>query len=127
MKCQAAGGDIVPIEQKTGIEQFAERLATLFPLWVFIGATIGITNPPAVTWLDTEKFTYGLGFLMLSMGLTLTFDDFRKCMKTPWPILVGFLAQYIVKPVLGYFIAKALNLNGALATGLILVSCCPGG
>ncbi|MFQ6651006.1 hypothetical protein Gotur_023383, partial [Gossypium turneri] len=26
-----------------------------------------------VTWLETDLFTLGLGFLMLSMGLTLTF------------------------------------------------------
>jgi predicted Na+-dependent transporter len=45
---------------------------------VVLGATIGITRPSAVTWLDSDKFTYALGFLMLSMGLTLTVDDFKK-------------------------------------------------
>jgi len=39
-----------------------------------------------VTWLETDLFTLGLGFLMLSMGLTLTFEDFRRCMRNPWTV-----------------------------------------
>ena len=39
-----------------------------------------------VTWLETDLFTMGLGFLMLSMGLTLTFEDFRRCMRNPWTV-----------------------------------------
>lgn len=39
-----------------------------------------------VTWLETDLFTVGLGFLMLSMGLTLTFEDFRRCLRNPWTV-----------------------------------------
>ena len=45
---------------------------------VVLGATLGIMRPSAVTWLDSNRFTYALGFLMLSMGLTLTVEDFKK-------------------------------------------------
>lgn len=93
-----------------------------------------------VTWLETDLFTISLGFLMLSMGLTLTFEDFRRCLRNPWTVRsnpythklknitdwdymisylfyllkcwtfilqvgVGFLAQYLIKPMLGFFIA----------------------
>ncbi|GMP60024.1 hypothetical protein CsSME_00023058 [Camellia sinensis var. sinensis] len=64
---------------------------------------------------------------MLSMGLTLTFEDFRRCLRNPCTVGVGFLAQYLIKPMLGFFIALTLKLSAPLATGLILVSCCPGG
>uniref|UniRef100_A0A0D9V3G9 Uncharacterized protein n=1 Tax=Leersia perrieri TaxID=77586 RepID=A0A0D9V3G9_9ORYZ len=94
-------------------EKIVELLTTLFPVWV--------------TWLETDLFTVGLGFLMLSMGLTLTFEDFRRCMRNPWTVGVGFLAQYLIKPMLGFAIAMSLKLSAPLATGLILVSCCPGG
>ncbi|XP_042486236.1 sodium/pyruvate cotransporter BASS2, chloroplastic-like isoform X3 [Macadamia integrifolia] len=80
-----------------------------------------------VTWLQTDLFTVGLGFVMLSMGLTLTFEDFRRCLRNPWTVGVGFLAQYLIKSVLGFFIAMTLKLCAPLATGLMLVSCCPGG
>lgn len=63
-----------------------------------------------VTWLETDLFTLGLGFLMLSMGLTLTFDDFRRCLRNPWTVGVGFLAQYFIKPLLGFTIAMVFLL-----------------
>ncbi|MQM16212.1 hypothetical protein Taro_049167 [Colocasia esculenta] len=108
-------------------ERIVELLTTLFPVWVILGTIIGIYKPSAVTWLETDLFTVGLGFLMLSMGLTLTFEDFRRCMQNPWTVGVGFLAQYMIKPLLGFLIAMTLKLPAPLATGLILVSCCPGG
>ncbi|KAF8393298.1 hypothetical protein HHK36_021539 [Tetracentron sinense] len=145
-------------------ERIIETLTTLFPVWVILGTIIGIYKPAAVTWLETDLFTVGLGFLMLSMGLTLTFEDFRRCLRNPWTVGVGFLAQYLIKPMLGFFIAmdgdlleqltlfrrlvgrlvyltmtrllvsksnffylQTLKLSAPLATGLILVSCCPGG
>ncbi|CAF1810172.1 unnamed protein product [Brassica oleracea var. botrytis] len=108
-------------------EKTIELLTTLFPLWVILGTLVGIFKPSLVTWLETDLFTVGLGFLMLSMGLTLTFEDFRRCLRNPWTVGVGFLAQYMIKPVLGFLIAMTLKLSAPLATGLILVSCCPGG
>ncbi|KAK9268982.1 hypothetical protein L1049_000749 [Liquidambar formosana] len=130
--CKAAAnasGD-VPSGTSSGMSQYEriiETLTTLFPLWVILGTVIGIYKPSAVTWLETDLFTIGLGFLMLSMGLTLTFEDFRRCLRNPWTVGVGFLAQYFIKPLLGFFIAMTLKLSAPLATGLILVSCCPGG
>ncbi|WVZ10598.1 hypothetical protein V8G54_015128 [Vigna mungo] len=156
-------------------EKVIETLTILFPVWVILGAIIGICKPTAVTWLEKDLFTLGLGFLMLSMGLTLTFEDFRRCLRNPWTVGVGFLAQYLIKPMLGFaivmgfplnfesllrymlndhcaegicsfheyieavvqylwlfclsllFTRPTLKLSAPLATGLILVSCCPGG
>ncbi|XP_042417327.1 probable sodium/metabolite cotransporter BASS2, chloroplastic [Zingiber officinale] len=116
-----------PAAEMSQYERIVELLTTLFPVWVIIGTIIGIYKPSMVTWLETDLFTLGLGFLMLSMGLTLTFEDFRRCMRNPWTVGVGFLAQYLVKPLLGFVIAMTLKLSASLATGLILVSCCPGG
>ncbi|XP_060213721.1 sodium/pyruvate cotransporter BASS2, chloroplastic [Lycium barbarum] len=127
--CEAAtnvSGDL-PSSGMSQYEKIIETLTTLFPLWVILGTIIGIYKPSAVTWLQTDLFTLGLGFLMLSMGLTLTFEDFRRCLRNPWTVGVGFLAQYFIKPLLGFAIAMVLKLSAPLATGLILVSCCPGG
>lgn len=109
------------------LSRLHEVLTTLFPLWVCVGVGVGITNPPAVTWFTSDLFTIALGFLMLSMGLTLTVQDFRDCATRPFPVFLGFFAQYMVKPILGFALAKVLGLSPPLATGLILVSCCPGG
>ncbi|KAK8682902.1 hypothetical protein V6N13_038982 [Hibiscus sabdariffa] len=128
--CNAAAnvpGDIPTPSGMNQYERIIETLTTLFPVWVILGTIIGIYKPAAVTWLETDLFTVGLGFLMLSMGLTLTFEDFKRCLRNPWTVGVGFLAQYLIKPMLGFAIAMTLKLSAPLATGLILVSCCPGG
>ncbi|XP_022751696.1 sodium/pyruvate cotransporter BASS2, chloroplastic-like [Durio zibethinus] len=128
--CKAAAnvsGDFPTPSGMNQYERMIETLTTLFPVWLFWGTIIGIYKPAAVTWLETDLFTIGLGFLMLSMGLTLTFEDFRRCLRNPWTVGVGFLAQYVIKPMLGFAIAMTLKLSAPLATGLILVSCCPGG
>ncbi|XP_076904084.1 sodium/pyruvate cotransporter BASS2, chloroplastic-like [Bidens hawaiensis] len=134
IRCHAATnvpGDVptiaTPSTEMSTYEKIIETLTTLFPLWVILGTILGIYKPSAVTWLETDLFTVGLGFLMLSMGLTLTFEDFRRCLRNPWTVGVGFLAQYLIKPLLGFVIAMTLKLSAPLATGLILVSCCPGG
>ncbi|EMS55498.1 putative sodium-dependent transporter yocS [Triticum urartu] len=129
-KAEANISSNLPASKPTGASQYekiVELLTTLFPVWVILGTVIGIYKPSMVTWLETDLFTVGLGFLMLSMGLTLTFEDFRRCLRNPWTVGVGFLAQYLIKPMLGYAIALSLKLSAPLATGLILVSCCPGG
>ncbi|XP_058112074.1 sodium/pyruvate cotransporter BASS2, chloroplastic isoform X2 [Magnolia sinica] len=124
-----ASGDVPSSSpsQMSQYERIVELLTTLFPVWVILGTIVGMYKPSVVTWLETDLFTVGLGFLMLSMGLTLTFEDFRRCMRNPWTVGVGFLAQYLIKPMLGFVIALTLKLSAPLATGLILVSCCPGG
>ncbi|KAI4377368.1 hypothetical protein MLD38_015007 [Melastoma candidum] len=132
LSCKAAtdaSGDLPasPADGMSQYERIVETLTTLFPVWVILGTVLGICKPAAVTWLETDLFTVGLGFLMLSMGLTLTFEDFRRCLRNPWTVGIGFLAQYLIKPMLGFVIAMTLKLSAPLATGLILVSCCPGG
>lgn len=69
----------VPSSASTGLsqyEQIIEMSMTLFPVWVVLGTIIVIYKPSAVSLLQTDLFTVGLGFLMLSMRLTLTFEDF---------------------------------------------------
>lgn len=40
-----------------------------------------------------------------------------QCMKNPVPIGVGYLAQYIVKPLLGFCIAKVLLIPSPSTVG----------
>jgi BASS family bile acid:Na+ symporter len=42
-------------------------------------------------------------------------------------LLAGVGLQFVVMPLSGFVIAKALALEPGLAVGLILVACCPGG
>ncbi|MCB2080316.1 MAG: bile acid:sodium symporter family protein, partial [Novosphingobium sp.] len=68
-----------------------------------------------------------LGIIMLGMGITLSFADFRRVMAMPRCVAAGVALQFTVMPFAGIAIAAGLGLETGLAVGLILVSCCPGG
>lgn len=103
------------------------RLTSLFPLWILLGASVALIKPEAFTWFSGRSITIGLGFIMLGMGLTMEVDDFRRVSKTPGPVLLGILLQYTIMPSAGWISAEIFQLPAPLAVGLILVACCPGG
>lgn len=49
-----------------------------------------------------------------------------QCAANPAPILLGFVAQYSVLPMLAVLLSRLMALPPAFATGLILLGCCPG-
>ena len=80
-----------------------------------------------LTELETKLLGIMMMFIMLGMGASLTFKDFRLAFKKPKGILVGLLCQYGIMPFLAYTLAVVLGLSPALAIGLILMGCMPGG
>ncbi len=99
----------------------------LFPLWVLLACGAALFVPAWFTWFDKRWIPWGLAIIMLGMGVTLTVADFRRVLSMPRAIAVGFAAQYLIMPFLGWSIARLLKLDTAYAVGLILVACCPGG
>ena len=80
-----------------------------------------------LTDLETRLLGVMMMVIMLGMGASLTFKDFRIAMRKPQGILVGLACQYGIMPLLGYLLALGLGLPPALAIGLILMGCMPGG
>lgn len=80
-----------------------------------------------LTELETRLLGIMMMVIMLGMGASLTVKDFRIALRKPQGILVGLLCQYGIMPLLGYLMALALGLPPALAIGLILMGCMPGG
>ncbi|MCB1176643.1 MAG: bile acid:sodium symporter family protein [Leptospiraceae bacterium] len=99
----------------------------LFPLWIFISSGTALYKPEIFTWLKGDLIIYSLGLIMLSMGITLTFDDFKRILSRPMPIALGVFLQFTVMPLSRFFISKLFNLSPELSAGVILVSSCPGG
>ncbi|MFM1855442.1 MAG: hypothetical protein RLZ83_751 [Pseudomonadota bacterium] len=80
-----------------------------------------------LTDLETRLLGVMMMVIMLGMGASLTFKDFRIAFRKPQGILVGLVCQYGIMPMLGYLLALTLGLPPALAIGLILMGCMPGG
>ncbi|MCK5279071.1 MAG: bile acid:sodium symporter family protein [Cyclobacteriaceae bacterium] len=104
-----------------------EFLTNAFPLWIILGSTIALLEPMVFTWFSGSFITYGLGVIMLGMGLTLKPEDFKIVIKSPKWILTGSLLQFTVMPLLGWGLGYIFHLPLPFAVGLIIVSCCPGG
>lgn len=68
-----------------------------------------------------------LAALMLSMGITLTFKDFRDCLSKPVPVAVNFVCCYVLMPALAFSIGTLCGLSSALMAGLVLVGSINGG
>ena len=99
----------------------------LFPLWVSTAAIIALVEPSVFIWFSGPWITYGLGGIMLGMGLTLSWNDFALVAKTPSWVVLGILLQFTVMPLLGWGLGILFQLPPFFAVGLILVACCPGG
>ncbi len=112
-----------------------QRLTGLFALWTVLGTGWAWFVPEHFLWVVDGRFRpFGqplisvmLGLIMLGMGLTLSFDDFRRVAKIPRCVGAGVALQFTVMPLAGIFIATMFGLEAGLAVGLILVACCPGG
>lgn len=63
---------------------------------------------------------------MLSIGIKLSIDDFALAIKRPFPLSVGFVAQYVLKPALGLLLAQAFGMPTTFYAGFVLVSCVAG-
>jgi predicted Na+-dependent transporter len=53
----------------------------LFPVWALISGVTAFLRPATLAWMTTQQFEWGVGLLMLAMGLSLTKEDFRKVGK----------------------------------------------
>ena len=102
-------------------------LTNAFPLWVLAATVLALVRPELFTWFSGPLIPLGLGIIMLSMGMTLGFDDFRRISRERRLVLPGIALQYTLMPALGWGLGVLFDLPAPLAAGLILVSCCPGG
>lgn len=102
------------------------KFSEWFPLWIVLGCSWAWLQPEAWTWFE-PWISRGLGVIMLGMGLTLRFADFRAVMRQPKWIAIGVALQFLIMPFVAVFCSKVFALPKELALGLILVGCCPGG
>mgnify|MGYP000103162508 CR=1 FL=1 len=109
------------------MNKIAQWVTAAFPLWVLLCCTLSWFYPFLFTWFTGPLITYGLGFIMLGMGITLKADDFKMVFREPWQVLTGVILQYTVMPLMGWSMARLFSLSRDLTAGLILVACCPGG
>ena len=102
-------------------------LANYTSLFIIGIAVITFIWPHIFDWVRGNTQTVILGIIMLTMGLTLTTEDFKILARRPLDIFIGACAQFIIMPCLAYTLVRVWHLDPALALGILLVGACPGG
>lgn len=109
----------------TKISEFAGKFMAII---VVIVAAFSLLVPGAFTpWLKTSWVNPLLMIVMFGMGLTLKPHDFVVVFTRPKDIVIGFISQYTIMPLLAFCLGKIFNLEPALLVGVVLVGTCPGG
>lgn len=97
--------------------------------WIVIAAAVlSGFFPQTFAWVQQgQRPSIILGIIMLTMGCTLTTEDFKTVARRPLDILLGTIAQFTIMPFVAYGLTKVFGLDPFLSAGIILVGCCPGG
>ena len=108
------------------LSKLCRVITRFFPIWViglsfFAYCNAGLFKPLGFT------VTYLLGFVMLTMGLTLSVGDFKLVLSQPKDVLWGVGLRYAIMPLVAFGVSKVMGLSPDLSAGLILVGCCPSG
>ena len=68
-----------------------------------------------------------LAFIMFSLGLGLSLNDFTRIFSKPKEFIVGFLSQLIILPIVAFFLVLTLPTSPEIAIGVMILASAPGG
>lgn len=116
------------------LKTISDTLSGKASIFIILTAIITYMHPELFVWVKGNTQTVILGIIMLTMGLTLTPNDFKLLAKRPLDILIGTCAQFTIMPLVAFTLTWLFSLvpafapySTAMAIGIILVGCCPGG
>ncbi|MDX9943061.1 MAG: bile acid:sodium symporter family protein [Bacteroidales bacterium] len=70
-----------------------------------------------------------IAIIMFGVALEIKVSHFVELLKKPKPVIVGFVAQFVLLPMATFLLIMAFwkNMTVGVAMGMILVAACPGG
>ena len=109
------------------MKKLCHYISEYMGILVLVTALLSFTFPQLLQQVRPTVINYLLGVVMFGMGLTLNLQDFKIVFSRPRDVIIGCLAQFTVMPLLAWGLSRLFSLDEALALGVILVGCCPGG
>lgn len=95
-------------------------LTRLFPLWAILCAIVAYFSPNV--FLSVSPHTSQLlMFVMFTMGVTLSIDDFKRVVTKPKAVIICTLLHYIVMPLTALILSKLFTMRPELLVGMVLV------
>ena len=68
-----------------------------------------------------------LFIIMVGVGLTIEFKDFKHIFLVPRELITGLVLQLIALPLLAFFVAEISGLSNPIKAGIVILAACPGG
>lgn len=109
------------------MKRLCNYISEYMGILVLVTALGALAFPETLRQVRPTVINYLLGVVMFGMGLTLNIRDFRIVFSRPKDVVVGCMAQFTIMPLLAWALARLFQLDDALALGVVLVGCCPGG
>jgi BASS family bile acid:Na+ symporter len=80
-----------------------------------------------VTFVNSQVIPVCIFLIMMGMGLSLVFTDFKRVLKYPKAVGIGLTNQLLLLPIIGFALANIMPLEPEYAVGVMLLVLCPGG
>ena len=68
-----------------------------------------------------------LSLVMFGVALDIKMSDFTNLLKSPKPVIVGIISQFLLIPLVTFLMIIVVNPSPSIALGMIMVAACPGG
>ena len=109
------------------MKTLCQYISKYMGILVLLAAVLALVFPDSLRQIRPTVINYLLGVVMFGMGLTLNLQDFKIVFSRPKDVIIGCLAQFTIMPLLAWILVRLFSLDEALALGVVLVGCCPGG
>ena len=131
MDCISDRRDTLVVEYNLGNMRFGALtiLLAIFSLFLIAGSVVAedeTTGDESNVIIDVI-LPVALAFIMFSLGIGLTVEDFSIIVKEPKVFAIGIANQMIILPIVAFAIASGLGLSAELSVGLMILACSPGG
>ena len=68
-----------------------------------------------------------LSLVMFGVALDIKISDFTNLLKSPKPVIVGIISQFLLIPLVTFLMIIFINPSPSIALGMMMVAACPGG
>ena len=113
--------------KESDMKRICHYISEYMGILVLASAVVALVFPDVLQHVKPTVINYLLGVVMFGMGLTLNLKDFKIVFSRPKDVIIGCMAQFTVMPLLAWMLSRLFALDEALALGVVLVGCCPGG
>ena len=109
------------------MKRLCKLISDYMGVLVLLAAVVALIVPGAFSGIKPTVINPLLGVIMFGMGMALRLEDFKIVFSRPKDVIIGCVAQFTIMPLLAVVLSRVFALDEALAVGVVLVGCCPGG